>query len=347
MKQKFKKNILVQDFKEILENKSIKWKNFKNKTFLLTGANGFIVTYIIHFLIFLNEKYNFNIKLIIISKNKKKFKSSFKNILKSSHIHFIEQDVSDKIKISKNTKIDFILHAASKASPKLFNKSPIETILPNIFGTYNLLKISCDRKIKSFIFFSSGEVYGDHSGIIEEHNLLHFNHLTNRASYAESKKMGETLCHSFFKERNIPIKILRLFHTYGPCMNLNDDRVMMDFVKSIITNKKIILRSDGNQKRSFCYIADVLKGIFILLLNGKNGEAYNIANPKETTTIKKLALKLAKNNNAKFIKSINKNNKLTNFVKNAIPSIKKINALGFEPTTSLDKGFERTIKYFK
>ena len=84
-----------------------------------------------------------------------------------------------------------------------------------------------------------------------------------------------------------------------------------------------------------------------MLLNGKNGEAYNLANPKETTTIKKLALKLAKNNNAKFIKSINKNNKLTNFVKNAIPSIKKINALGFEPTTSLDKGFERTIKYFK
>ena len=345
MKQKFKKDILVQDFNEILENKNIKWKNFKNKTFLLTGANGFIVTYIIHFLIFLNKEYNFNIKLIIISKNKKKFK--FKNILKSSHIHFIEQDISEKIKISKNTKIDFILHAASKASPKLFNESPIETILPNIFGTYNLLKISCDRKIKSFIFFSSGEVYGDHSGIIEEHNLLNFNHLTNRASYAESKKMGETLCHSFFKERNIPIKILRLFHTYGPCMNLDDDRVMMDFVKNIISNKKIILRSNGNQKRSFCYIADVIKGIFILLLNGKNGEAYNLANPKETITIKKLALKLAKNNNVKFTKSINKKSKLTNFVKNAIPSIKKINTLGFEPTTGLDKGFERTIKYFK
>ena len=127
-----KKNILIQDFEEILENKSIKWKNFKNKTFLLTGANGFIATYMMHFLIFLNEELNFNIKLIIISKNKKKFKSNFENVFKRMHIHFIEQDVSDKIKISKNTKIDFILHAASKASPKLFNKSPIETILPNI-----------------------------------------------------------------------------------------------------------------------------------------------------------------------------------------------------------------------
>ena len=341
-----KKNILIQDFEEILENKSIKWKNFKNKTFLLTGANGFIATYMVHFLIFLNEELNFNIKLIIISKNKKKFKSNFENVFKRMHIHFIEQDVSDKIKISKNTKIDFILHAASKASPKLFNKSPIETILPNIFGTYNLLKISCDKKIKSFIFFSSGEIYGDHTEIVDENNLSYFNHLNNRASYAESKKMGETLCYSFFKQKNIPIKILRLFHTYGPCMNLNDERVMMDFVKSIITQKKILLRSNGNQKRSFCYIADVVKGIFILLSSGKNGEAYNLANPKETITIKQLALKLAKNNNVKLNKFINKKSKLTNFVKNAIPSIKKINALGFDPTTSIDKGFKRTIKYF-
>ena len=214
MKQKFKRDILIQDFKEILKNKSIKWKNLKNKTFLLTGANGFIVTYIIHFLIFLNEEYDYKIKLIIISKNKEKFKLNFKNIFKKIQIHFIEQDVSEKIKISKNRKIDFILHAASNASPKLFNKSPIETILPNIFGTYNLLKISCDRKIKSFIFFSSGEIYGNHARIIDEHKISNFNHLSNRASYAESKKMGETLCHSFFRQKKIPIKILRLFHFF-------------------------------------------------------------------------------------------------------------------------------------
>ena len=110
----------------------------------------------------------------------------------------------------------------------------------------------------------------------------------------EGKKIAETICYSYFKQKKVPIKILRVFHTYGPMMNLNDGRVMMDFIKNAINEKEIIIKSKGNQKRTFCYISDLIEGILIVLLKGKNGEAYNLANKKEYYSINKLAKVISK-----------------------------------------------------
>ncbi len=338
--------ILLDDFEKILNIKKIKWKELKNKAILIAGANGFIATYIIHFLIFLNQKYFFEIKLILIARDKKKLNKKFINITTTKFITLIEQDISKNISIKK--KIDFILHLASNASPKLFNKQPIETILPNIVGTNNLLKLSINKKIKSFLFFSSGEIYGNYNRMLNESTISNLNHLTERASYSESKKMGEVLCYSYFKQKKIPIKIIRLFHTYGPCMNLKDGRVMMDFVNDIINDKDILIKGDGNQKRSFCYISDTIIGIFLVLINGQNGEAYNLGNPREFLSIKKLGYKLAKFNNKINVKinaNLSKQKKNTPY-QIVIPSINKISKLGFRPTVSIKKGFEKTIKYF-
>tara|TARA_B100001057_G_C22784142_1_gene924868 strand:- start:172 stop:1218 length:1047 start_codon:yes stop_codon:yes gene_type:complete len=342
------KKILLEDFNKIVLNKKVKWKTLRNKSFLISGANGFIATYIIHFLLFLNEKYLLNIRMILIVRDQKKLKNKFISEKNKKNLKIIEQDISKKITISPKQKIDYILHLASNASPKLFNKYPIDTILPNILGTLGLLKLSIIKKVKSFVFFSSGEIYGDHKGVLYEDKIFNFNHLKTRASYAESKKMGETLCYTFFKEKKVPIKILRLFHTYGPCMNLDDGRVMMDFVNNIINNKRIIIKSDGSQKRTFCYISDAIIGIFLILLSGKNGEAYNLANPKEFFSIRKLGYKLSALNNKIPVKiSIKSNSKKKFLPFNSVrPSIKKISKLGFRPSIGIKKGFEKTIKYF-
>ena len=339
--------ILIDDFKKILLIKKIKWTRLKNKTILITGANGFIATYIIYFLIFLNQKYFFKIKIILIARDKKKLIKKFINKNTKKFFIIIHQDITDNISIKQ--KIDFILHMASNASPKLFNKQPIETILPNIIGTNNLLKLSVNKNIKSFLFFSSGEIYGNHNGILNEDTINNLNHLTERASYSESKKMGEVLCYSYFKQKKIPIKIVRLFHTYGPCMDLKDGRVMMDFVKDIINDKNILIKNNSEQKRSFCYISDAIIGIFLILINGENGEAYNLGNPRELISIKKLAHLLTKFNNKISVKV---NLKPDKQIKNApnqtvIPSIKKITKLGFKPTVDIKKGFEKTINYFR
>ena len=208
----------------------------------------------------------------MIVKNKKESNKKYINSNTKKNFKIIEQDISQQISIKD--KIDFVLHLASNASPKLYFKQPVETILPNIIGTNNLLKLSVIKKIKSFLFFSSGEIYGNHKGLLRENETYNFNHLSNRASYAESKKMGETLCYSYFKEKKVPVKIVRLFHTYGPCMNLKDGRVMMDFVKDILSKKRILIKGSGEQKRAFCYISDVITGIFLILNTGQNGEAF-------------------------------------------------------------------------
>jgi len=241
------------------------------------------------------------------------------------------------------------MHLASIASPKIFYKKPIETILPNVIGTNKLLKLSINKKVKSFLFFSSGEIYGNHNKILKENTINNLNHLTERASYSESKRMGEVLCYSYFKQKKIPVKIIRLFHTYGPCMNLNDGRVMMDFVNNIVNQKNILIKGTGNQKRSFCYVSDAVIGIFLVLINGQNGEAYNLGNPKELLSIKKLANLLSKYNNKISVKL---NSKLNLYKKKApyqivVPEIKKISRLGFSPKINVKKGFKKTINYFK
>lgn len=339
--------ILIDDFEEIISNKKIRWNILKNKTILITGANGFIASYIIYFLIFLNQKYNFKIKIILIGRNKKKLNKKFINKNTKKNFILIEQDVC--INISIKEKIDFIMHLASIASPKIFYKKPIETILPNVIGTNELLKLSIKKKVKSFLFFSSGEIYGNHNKILKENTINNLNHLAERASYSESKRMGEVLCYSYFKQKKIPVKIIRLFHTYGPCMNLNDGRVMMDFVNNIVNQKNILIKGTGNQKRSFCYISDAVIGIFLVLTNGQNGEAYNLGNPKELLSIKKLANLLSKYNNKISVKI---NPKLNSHKKKApyqtvVPEIKKISRLGFSPKINVKKGFKKTINYFK
>ena len=338
--------VLLDDFEKVLLDHTIKWSKFKKKTFLISGANGFIATYIIYFLIFLNQKYLFNIKMILIVRDKKKSKKKYINNITKKFFKIIEQDISQQISIKE--KIDFVLHLASNASPKLYFKQPVETILPNIIGTNNLLKLSVIKKIKSFLFFSSGEIYGSHKGLLKENETHNFNHLSSRASYAESKKMGETLCYSYYKEKKVPVKIVRLFHTYGPCMNLKDGRVMMDFVKDILSKKRILIKGSGEQKRAFCYISDVITGIFLILNTGKNGEAYNLGNPNEFFSIKKLAYKLSAFNNKIPVKISIKSNSKKKFLQydNVRPSIKKISNLGFKPSVGIKKGFEKTIKYF-
>ena len=343
------KNIIIyEDISNILKNKNINWYKFKNKSFLVAGANSFLANYIILLLIRLNFEKKLNIKLYLISKNKKKIKKKFITAKTKKFIKIIKQDINSKINF--NYKIDYALHLASYASPKYFSKKPIDTALPNILGTYNLLKICTINKIKSFLFFSSGEIYGKSNKKLIENKIYESDNLNLRASYSESKKMGETLCYSFFKQKKVPIKIIRLFHTYGPGMNLNDGRVMMDFVRDALFKNKIIIKSKGDQKRTFLYISDALQAIFIILLKGKNGEAYNVGNPFEVFSINSLAKLIARIH--KKTKIIYKNRKKQELysqskLKSLVPSIKKLSLLGFKLNVTTKNGFARTLDYFK
>lgn len=340
-------SIILSDIKEICENDIFRCEGC---TFLVTGANGFIPSYMIYTLLYLNDNVFFKpCKIIALVRNKFKGEERFKEFLERQDFKLLVQDVNDSINISEN--IDYIIHAASQANPKYYGIDPVGTLKPNIIGTYNLLELAKLKNVKAFLFFSSGEVYGDtpHTPT-NEIQYGYIDHLNSRNCYAESKRMGENMCISYLKQFGIPIKIVRPFHTYGPGVSLDDGRVFADFTKNIINNEDIVLKSDGKSIRTFCYISDAVLGFFYVLFKGKIGEAYNVSNDKCSISIKELALLLLEVFNNKNLKlKFNYNNDVY-YIKSNIsinyPDISKLKMLGWDAKVNLIDGFKRMIESF-
>ena len=339
--------MIVNDFNSIIKS-NIDWQKFSNKTILITGANGFLPAYMVDTLMYLNDTvlYPFKCNIVALVRNEEHSKIRFSQYLSNENFVLLVQDVSEKICFDK--KIDYIIHAASPASPKYYNENPVGVILPNIIGTKNTLELAIQNNIEGYLYFSSSEVYGELSdgAIITEDTYGSLDPTSIRACYGQSKRMGENLCVSYGHQFNIPIKIVRPFHTYGPGMKLDDGRVFADFVKNIVRDENIELKSDGRARRSFCYLADATIAFFIVLLKGKVGQAYNVANPHQTVSIRELADVLVslfpeKKLTATFTEQ--DANYLQSQVKGLIPDISKIQSLGWNPTTTIEDGFKKTI----
>lgn len=337
--------IITKDIDHILNSK-IPFKKIQGKNFLISGANGFLSFYIINTILTLNQKSSKKSKVYALVRNKKTAEKKFKFFLKNKFLKIIEHDLSSEIKISDN--IHYVIHAASLASPKFYASDPIGVIMPNVIGTKNLLEFSKRKQVKSFLFFSSGEIYGQTEKLLKETDFGCVNSLDLRSCYAISKLMGENMCLSWFKQKKLPTKIARIFHTYGPRIKLDDGRVYADFVSNVVQNKNLIVKSDGKAKRPFCYITDATIAFFLILLNGENGNAYNVSNPDSNVSILNLAKIISKLFPEKKLKVIvkkdfNEKNYLKSSIKNQNPDISKLRTLNWKPEVSIKEGFRRTI----
>ena len=341
-------NIIKEDISSIV-NCFEYWERFKNKTILITGANGFLPAYLVESFLSLDKTYN--TKIIAIVRNKQKANNRFKNYMTDANLEIIEHDVCNEF--NYNHKIDFIIHAASQASPKYYKVDPVGTLNANVLGTINMLKLAQTKSVESFLYFSSGEVYGevkDEFMPIKEDTFGYLNPALVRSCYGESKRMGETICVSYFAQYGIKAKIVRPFHTYGPGMALDDGRVYADFVANIIKDQNIILNSDGKAKRAFCYLTDATIGFLTVLVNGENGEAYNLGNPQEEYSILELANILVNLYPEKKIEVILNKTINADYLKSTItrnsPNIDKLKKLNWNPTVTIEKGFKRTVSSF-
>lgn len=341
---------IVREDLEFITNASIDWDLLEDSTVLISGAGGFLPSYIVETLLYLNDTRKKNIKVLALVRNEEKARKKFSHHIGRADLEFLVQDVSERIVLADEIKVDFIIHAASQATPKVYGTDPVGTMLPNIVGTNNLLNLAKNKSVRGFLFFSSGEVYGsteseniptreDYPGSVDISNV--------RSCYGESKRAGESLCVSWQHQYGVPVKIVRLFHTYGPGMDLADGRVFADFVSDIINDRDIVMKSDGKHTRAFCYLADAVVGIWTVLLKGKPGEAYNIGMNKETSIID-LAHALVQLFPEKGLRvtidtSAISPNYINNKISRTCPDISKAKTLGWEPKTSLESGFKRTI----
>lgn len=336
-------NFIVQeDVENIIGQLSI--ENCRNKTFLISGATGAIARYFVYTLLELNRK-NADVQCTVLAlcRNRIKAEELFEEYQGSDLILLI-QNVEQKI--IYEGKIDYIIHAASNSATRLFYSNPVETSCANIVGTVNLLELAREKKAAGFLFFSSGAVYGDDSQAlsdIREDEYYVIDPLEVGNCYALSKKMAENLCASYYSEFGVPAKIVRIAHTYGPGIDLEDGHVYSDFVKAILNNENIVIRGNGMQKRAFCYITDAMKAFFLILFSGQSGEAYNMINSSQFISIKDLAEKLFHEMNIK--KDILVKERTEEDCSNQVSlSSEKLEKLGWKPCVDVAEGFSRTVR---
>ncbi|NVJ90023.1 MAG: NAD-dependent epimerase/dehydratase family protein [Methylocystaceae bacterium] len=343
------RNSIVTEDLKFMTDQPIAWERLKNKTVLVSGAAGFLPSYMVETLLYLNENKNFNIKIIGLVRTLNKAKTKFKHALKSPLLHLIEQDVCHPIYIED--KIDFIIHAASFATPKVFKENPIETILPNVIGTKNLLDLAHKNHVEGFLYFSTSGVYGfvnENDYPIKEDCFGSLDSMDISSCYLESKRMGEMLCSAWMYQKGVPIRVVRPAITYGPGLELEGGRSFEDFISCIVKKQDIILYSNGTAIRNFCYIADATLGFFTVMLNGKDGEAYNVATEHEIS-IKELAEYLTytvfPERKLKVIMACDPSKEYLrmNFSRTTV-DISKIKALGWKLTFPIAEGFKRVVE---
>ena len=345
--------IIIEDMEYIYRSKILNWERFRNKTVLITGAYGMLASYLTFFLISLNERNpSYNVHIIAVCRNRQKVLQRFGDYLNNPYFSVVEGDICGKLEFP--WKIDYIIHAASPASSQYYGVNPTGVLLPNVIGTYNMLELARINRVEGFLYFSSAEIYGKlNKKSIFENDSGYLDVLDVRNCYAESKRMGENMCKCWQHQYSVSAKVVRPAHTYGPTMDLfNDRRVFAEFVANAVKGEDIVMKSDGSAKRNFCYIADAALGYFTVLLDGASGEAYNVSNEKENISIAELAKLVAGLFPEKNMKVImEERQKNTDYIENTnkiqpIFNTEKLRGLGWDCKFSVSDGFRRTIQSF-
>ena len=335
--------IIYEDCIQIIKDNYI--EKLRNKSFLITWASWMIWSYVAYVLKVLNDKFGMNIKILLNVRDEKKINEE---LLYDPSVRIIKQDVTSPFNI--DWPIDYIVHAAGPASPKIMKDYPFETNAANTIGTYNTLILAKEKRVLGYLFISSREIYWepmDGINVFTEDGLLgQVNPLVPRNGYAEWKKAAENMCISMHDEYWINTKIIRLAHTYWPWMSIDDGRVQADFLKNVINHEDIVMKSDGSSIRTYTYISDAVNGLFKVLLSSKD-IVYNISDDKEVS-IKDLANILVwLSENSKLIMNIDDSfSKWSASFKKGILSNDKIKReLNWKPKYCVEEWFGRTIIY--
>lgn len=340
--------IIQDDIKELAHNLKGFKKHFEGKTFLITGSGGFLGKYMVLLLKYLNDHVLAKkVKAVLLDN----FITGYEHIIADENLVFQRHNVIKPFKTDQH--IDYIIHAAGIASPVYYTKFPVETMDVGTIGTRNMLELAREKNVKSFIFMSSSEVYGDpdnaHVPTKENYNG-NVSIIGPRACYDESKRFGETMCITYWNVYGTPVKMVRPFNVYGPGIRPDDYRVLPNFIEHALRKEPLPIHGDGRNTRAFCYISDEIEGIFKLLFSEANGESFNVGNPEREISVEDLATVVADLMPYK-VKIVKIDPPHAVYAhsdpKRRCPDISKLQAvIDFKPRFSLKQGISRTIKWF-
>lgn len=322
---------------------NLPWEKMSGKLVLISGATGMIGSFLIHVLMQRNEVK----KVLAVGRTEKTARERLGEYWESDRFEFIAHDVN--LPFKETPKADFILHLASNTHPVAYASDPIGTITANIIGTQNLLEFASHCKTERFLFASSVEIYGENQGDTEFFDEGYCGYIdcnTLRAGYPEGKRAGEALCQAYRKAKGLDIVIARLARVYGPTMLLSDTKAISQFIKNGINKQNIVLKSEGNQLYSYNYVADAVAGLLTILLKGKDGESYNIADKDSDITLKNLAKLIASATGTKVIFDLPSELEREGYSKTtkARMNSDKLHALGWKAHWNITSGIFNTLK---
>ena len=301
---------------------------------VITGGSGFVGSYLCEKLI------NDGHKIIVIDNLLTGSRENINDLLDNENFSFIEHDVQDHIEIED--KVDYVLHFASAASPKAYTEHPVNTLKAGSVGTINTLGLA-KKHSAEYLLASTSEVYGD--PLISPQNEEYWGNVNpngERSMYDEAKRFAEAAVATYSRSYGLKTKIVRIFNTYGPRMQLNDGRVVTNFIVQALRNENITIYGDGTQTRSFSYVEDTVAGI-ISLMNSTEYDVFNIGNPNEMT-VGQLAEKIIEltdsTSEIKYLELPNDDPKQRK------PDITKAKTkLNWEPKVNLEEGLTKTITW--
>ena len=335
-----------KDLEQVLSTTKEIWLNKNNKTIFLTGGTGFFGIWFQMSFIFINRQLNLNSRLIILTRNEKKFLKKHPWVEEYNEIRFVEGDIVDFKFIDE--KVDYIIHAATEASVYLNLEQPLTMFNTIVNGTKRILDFAKMKKVDEFLFISSGAVYG-----AQPVNCLNISEdyigapktLEASSMYGEGKRMAEVLCSVYHKNFQLPIKIARCYAFIGPFLPLDSHFAAGNFIKNVLSNEDITITGDGGPLRSYMYPSDLMVWLWTILFKGDNNQAYNVGSDK-SISILELACLIAESRGTKKtdirIKGVK--NKLPKSI--YVPSIYKAKSeLNLRITVSIEESIQKLLDF--
>lgn len=334
---------------DIILSNPINWEKFRNKTVMITGATGRLGMYIVEAVNKADIDWNLNITIVALARSEKKLREVFGASLNLPNVHMLVQDITEPIKWEGD--VHYIFHTAGAASPKDFTSSPVDTLWGHLQGTRNVLEFARKRKSEKILYVSTVEIYGEWKNEvgIHEEDMGSIRCDNARACYPEAKRMCETMFASYETQYHIPYIGVRLCHTFGPGISLNDGRAFSEFIRNVIEGEDIILQTEGSAKRTYTYVADAI-GAMLLAFTKGNEHYYNIANLENLISIRDLAELIARLDikgkiKVKYVNQEKQQFKYLPF-KLGIMNVDRIIKLGWHPQVGLEDAFRYTLDSF-